>query len=80
MRTSSKYAINTLSSRTAALMAGNSVVAKPAEQTPLIATAAVRMLHEAGVPREAVHLVPAPGRSFGEVAFAHAALAGVAST
>ena len=35
---------------TAALMAGNAVVAKPAEQTPLIAAEAVRLLHEAGVP------------------------------
>jgi RHH-type transcriptional regulator, proline utilization regulon repressor / proline dehydrogenase / delta 1-pyrroline-5-carboxylate dehydrogenase len=65
---------------TAALAAGNTVVAKPAEPTPLIAARFVNLLHEAGVPREAVHLVPAPGRLFGEVAFAHAALAGVAMT
>jgi RHH-type proline utilization regulon transcriptional repressor/proline dehydrogenase/delta 1-pyrroline-5-carboxylate dehydrogenase len=65
---------------TAALAAGNTVVAKPAEPTPLIAARFVKLLHEAGVPREAVHLVPARGRLFGEVAFAHAALAGVAMT
>jgi RHH-type proline utilization regulon transcriptional repressor/proline dehydrogenase/delta 1-pyrroline-5-carboxylate dehydrogenase len=65
---------------TAALAAGNTVVAKPAEPTPLIAARFVKLLHEAGVPREAVHLMPAPGRHFGEVAFAHAALAGVAMT
>jgi RHH-type proline utilization regulon transcriptional repressor/proline dehydrogenase/delta 1-pyrroline-5-carboxylate dehydrogenase len=65
---------------TAALAAGNTVVAKPAEPTPLIAARFVRLLHEAGVPPQAVHLVPAPGRLFGEVAFAHAALAGVAMT
>jgi RHH-type proline utilization regulon transcriptional repressor/proline dehydrogenase/delta 1-pyrroline-5-carboxylate dehydrogenase len=65
---------------TAALAAGNTVVAKPAEPTPLIAARFVKLLHEAGIPREAVHLVPAPGRSFGEAAFAHAALAGVAMT
>jgi RHH-type proline utilization regulon transcriptional repressor/proline dehydrogenase/delta 1-pyrroline-5-carboxylate dehydrogenase len=65
---------------TAALAAGNTVVAKPAEPTPLIAARFVKLLHEAGVPREALHLVPAPGRHFGEVAFAHAALAGVAMT
>lgn len=47
---------------TAALMAGNSVVAKPAEQTPLIAALAVRILHEAGVPSSALHLVPGDGR------------------
>jgi RHH-type transcriptional regulator, proline utilization regulon repressor / proline dehydrogenase / delta 1-pyrroline-5-carboxylate dehydrogenase len=65
---------------TAALAAGNTVVAKPAEPTPLIAARFVRLLHEAGVPLQALHLVPAPGRIFGEIAFAHAALAGVAMT
>jgi RHH-type proline utilization regulon transcriptional repressor/proline dehydrogenase/delta 1-pyrroline-5-carboxylate dehydrogenase len=65
---------------TAALAAGNTVVAKPAEPTPLIAARFVKLLHEAGVPPAAVHLMPAPGRLFGEVAFAHAALAGVAMT
>jgi RHH-type transcriptional regulator, proline utilization regulon repressor / proline dehydrogenase / delta 1-pyrroline-5-carboxylate dehydrogenase len=65
---------------TAALAAGNTVVAKPAEPTPLIAARFVKLLHEAGVPPQAVHLVPAPGRLFGEVALAHDALAGVAMT
>jgi RHH-type transcriptional regulator, proline utilization regulon repressor / proline dehydrogenase / delta 1-pyrroline-5-carboxylate dehydrogenase len=65
---------------TAALAAGNAVVAKPAEPTPLIAARFVKLLHEAGVPPQVVHLTPAPGRVFGEVAFAHAALAGVAMT
>jgi RHH-type proline utilization regulon transcriptional repressor/proline dehydrogenase/delta 1-pyrroline-5-carboxylate dehydrogenase len=65
---------------TAALAAGNAVVAKPAEPTPLIAARFVRLLHEAGVPRQALHLVPARGRIFGEIAFAHEALAGVAMT
>jgi RHH-type proline utilization regulon transcriptional repressor/proline dehydrogenase/delta 1-pyrroline-5-carboxylate dehydrogenase len=65
---------------TAALGAGNSVVAKPAEPTPLIAARFIRLLHEAGVPPEALHLVPTPGRLFGEVALAHPALAGVAMT
>ncbi|RDI61977.1 bifunctional proline dehydrogenase/L-glutamate gamma-semialdehyde dehydrogenase PutA [Microvirga subterranea] len=46
----------------AALMAGNAVVAKPAEQTPLIADLAVRILHEAGVPKTALHLIPGDGR------------------
>ncbi len=64
----------------AALAAGNSVVAKPAEPTPLIAARFVRLLHEAGVPQENVQLVPARGRVFGEVAFAHPALSGVAMT
>ena len=65
---------------TAALAAGNTVVAKPAEPTPLIAARFVRLLHEAGVPPQALHLMPAPGRIFGEIAFAQAALAGVAMT
>src|SRR5262249_36106361 len=45
----------------AALAAGNSVVAKPAEQTPLTAAEAVRRLHAAGVPQTALHLVPGDG-------------------
>jgi RHH-type transcriptional regulator, proline utilization regulon repressor / proline dehydrogenase / delta 1-pyrroline-5-carboxylate dehydrogenase len=65
---------------TAALAAGNTVAAKPAEPTPLIAARFVRLLHEAGVPPQALHLVPTRGRLFGEIAFAQAALAGVAMT
>ncbi|HXI78441.1 MAG TPA: bifunctional proline dehydrogenase/L-glutamate gamma-semialdehyde dehydrogenase PutA [Steroidobacteraceae bacterium] len=65
---------------TAALAAGNAVVAKPAEPTPLIAARFIHLLHEAGVPPEVVHLAPAPGRLFGEIAFGHPALAGVAMT
>jgi RHH-type transcriptional regulator, proline utilization regulon repressor / proline dehydrogenase / delta 1-pyrroline-5-carboxylate dehydrogenase len=64
----------------AALAAGNAVVAKPAEPTPLIAQACVQILHESGVPADVLHMVPSPGRAFGEVAFAHSALAGVAMT
>ena len=45
----------------AALAAGNAVVAKPAEQTSLIAALAVALLHEAGVPATALHLVPGDG-------------------
>jgi RHH-type proline utilization regulon transcriptional repressor/proline dehydrogenase/delta 1-pyrroline-5-carboxylate dehydrogenase len=65
---------------TAALAAGNAVLAKPAKPTPLIARAFVRLLHEAGVPPQALHLTPAPGRLFGETALSHPALAGVAMT
>jgi len=64
----------------AALAAGNAVVAKPAEPTPLIAGACIDILHESGVPKDVLHCVPSPGRAFGEVAFAHGALAGVAMT
>ena len=45
----------------AALVAGNAVVAKPAEQTPLTAALAIALLHEAGVPRSALHFVPGDG-------------------
>ncbi len=46
----------------AALAAGNAVVAKPAEQTPLIAHLAVTLLHQAGVPASALQLLPGDGR------------------
>jgi RHH-type proline utilization regulon transcriptional repressor/proline dehydrogenase/delta 1-pyrroline-5-carboxylate dehydrogenase len=63
----------------AALAAGNSVVAKPAEQTPLVAFEAVRLLHEAGVPHQALHLVPGAG-DIGARLVSHPAVAGVAFT
>ncbi len=46
----------------AALATGNAVLAKPAEQTPLIAHRAVQLLHQAGVPRTALQLLPGDGR------------------
>lgn len=46
----------------AALAAGNAVLAKPAEQTPVIAHLAVSLLHAAGVPAEVLHLLPGDGR------------------
>ena len=46
----------------AALTAGNAVVAKPAEQTPLVAAETVRLLHRAGVPASALQLVIGDGR------------------
>jgi RHH-type proline utilization regulon transcriptional repressor/proline dehydrogenase/delta 1-pyrroline-5-carboxylate dehydrogenase len=64
---------------TAALMAGNAVVAKPAEQTPLIAAEAIRLLHEAGVPASALHLVPGDG-NIGAASAAHPDIAGVVFT
>jgi len=64
----------------AALMAGNAVIAKPAPATPLIAHAMTRLLHQAGVPVNTLHLTPADGPAFGHVAFRHPALAGVAFT
>jgi RHH-type transcriptional regulator, proline utilization regulon repressor / proline dehydrogenase / delta 1-pyrroline-5-carboxylate dehydrogenase len=64
---------------TAALMAGNAVVAKPAEQTPLIAAEAIRLLHEAGMPGSALHLVPGDGH-IGAALVAHPDVAGVVFT
>ena len=49
----------------AALAAGNVVLAKPAEQTPLIAWRATQLLHEAGIPRSALQLLPGPGNIVG---------------
>ncbi|HET9903683.1 MAG TPA: bifunctional proline dehydrogenase/L-glutamate gamma-semialdehyde dehydrogenase PutA [Xanthobacteraceae bacterium] len=63
----------------AALLAGNSVVAKPAEQTPLVAAEAIRLLHGAGVPQAALHLVPGNG-TVGAALVADPRTAGVAFT
>jgi RHH-type proline utilization regulon transcriptional repressor/proline dehydrogenase/delta 1-pyrroline-5-carboxylate dehydrogenase len=64
---------------TAALISGNAVVAKPAEQTPLIAAEVIALLHEAGVPASALHLVPGDGR-VGAALTAHPDVAGVVFT
>ncbi|CCE07476.1 Bifunctional putA protein: proline dehydrogenase (N-terminal); delta-1-pyrroline-5-carboxylate dehydrogenase (C-terminal) [Bradyrhizobium sp. STM 3843] len=63
----------------AALMAGNTVVAKPAEQTPLIAAETVRIMHEAGVAPGALQLVPSDG-AIGAHLVAHSAISGVVFT
>jgi RHH-type transcriptional regulator, proline utilization regulon repressor / proline dehydrogenase / delta 1-pyrroline-5-carboxylate dehydrogenase len=64
---------------TAALVAGNAVVAKPAEQTPLIAALAVELLHAAGVPPTVLHLVPGDG-AIGAALVADPRVGGVAFT
>ena len=63
----------------AALIAGNAVVAKPAEQTALVAGEAVRLLHAAGVPATVLHLVPGDG-DIGRRLVEHPAVAGVVFT
>ncbi|MCA3644403.1 MAG: bifunctional proline dehydrogenase/L-glutamate gamma-semialdehyde dehydrogenase PutA [Methylobacterium sp.] len=63
----------------AALAAGNTVVAKPAEQTPLIGMLAVELLHEAGIPKDALHLVLGDG-AIGAALVEHPAIAGVVFT
>ncbi|MBV2360047.1 bifunctional proline dehydrogenase/L-glutamate gamma-semialdehyde dehydrogenase PutA [Thalassococcus sp. CAU 1522] len=63
----------------AALAAGNAVLAKPAEQTPLIAHRAVELLHQAGVPATALHLLPGAG-DVGAALTANPGIDGVAFT
>ncbi|WP_127072432.1 trifunctional transcriptional regulator/proline dehydrogenase/L-glutamate gamma-semialdehyde dehydrogenase [Pelagibacterium lentulum] len=63
----------------AALVAGNCVIAKPAEETPLIAQAAVALFHEAGVPTDVLQLMPGDGK-VGAALVAHPAVSGVMFT
>jgi RHH-type proline utilization regulon transcriptional repressor/proline dehydrogenase/delta 1-pyrroline-5-carboxylate dehydrogenase len=64
----------------AALVTGNAVIAKPAEQTPLIAFRAVEMLREAGVPEDVIQLLPGDGPSVGAPLTADPRIAGVCFT
>ena len=64
---------------TAALAAGNAVIAKPAEQTPLVAFEAIKLLHEAGVPQDVVLYVPGDG-AVGAALTSHARIDGVSFT
>ncbi|MDN5924880.1 MAG: bifunctional proline dehydrogenase/L-glutamate gamma-semialdehyde dehydrogenase PutA, partial [Xanthomonadales bacterium] len=64
----------------AALAAGNAVIAKPAEQTTLIAYAMIKLLHDAGVPVEVLQFVPGDGASVGAALTSDARVAGVAFT
>lgn len=63
----------------AGLMAGNTVVAKPAEQTPLIAAEIIKLLHEVGIPASALHLVQGDGK-VGAALVDHPNVAGVVFT
>ena len=64
----------------AALAAGNAVIAKPAEQTPIVAFRAVELLLEAGVPADVLHFLPGDGAVIGGRAVADSRIAGVAFT
>jgi RHH-type proline utilization regulon transcriptional repressor/proline dehydrogenase/delta 1-pyrroline-5-carboxylate dehydrogenase len=64
----------------AALVAGNSVAAKPAEQTPAVAARMVALLHEAGVPRDALQLLHGPGETVGAALVADPRTSGVCFT
>ncbi len=63
-----------------ALAAGNAVIAKPAEQTPLIAARATALLHEAGIPRAVLQFLPGDGANVGAPLTEAAAIAGVVFT
>lgn len=64
----------------AALAAGNSVIAKPAEQTNLIGHAAVKLLHEAGIPEAVLQFLPGDGATVGAALTNDPRVAGVAFT
>ncbi|HKX07122.1 MAG TPA: bifunctional proline dehydrogenase/L-glutamate gamma-semialdehyde dehydrogenase PutA [Stellaceae bacterium] len=64
----------------AALVAGNAVIAKPAEQTPMVGAAAVRLMHQAGVPVDALHLLPGDGATVGARLTGDPRVAGIAFT
>jgi RHH-type proline utilization regulon transcriptional repressor/proline dehydrogenase/delta 1-pyrroline-5-carboxylate dehydrogenase len=63
----------------AALAAGNAAIAKPAEQTPLIGALAIELMHQAGISKEIVQLLPGDGK-VGAALTAHPLIAGVAFT
>jgi RHH-type proline utilization regulon transcriptional repressor/proline dehydrogenase/delta 1-pyrroline-5-carboxylate dehydrogenase len=64
----------------AALATGNTVLAKPAEQTPGVAQAAVHILHAAGVPADALQLLHGTGETVGAALVAQPGVAGVVFT
>lgn len=64
----------------AALAAGNTVIAKPAEQTPLVAFLAVQLLHRAGIPLPALQFLPGPGATIGAALAADFRIRGVLFT
>lgn len=64
----------------AALASGNAVLAKPAEQTPLIAHRAVQLLLQAGIPKDVLHFLPGDGAGIGGRAVADPRVSGVAFT
>lgn len=64
----------------AALVTGNAVLAKPAEQTPYVAQQAVALLHAAGIPPAALQLLHGPGETIGAALVAYPGVAGVVFT
>ncbi len=64
----------------AALVAGNTVLAKAAEQTSLVGFRAIELMHQAGVPQDVLHYVPGSGSLIGRVLLSDPRVAGVAFT
>jgi RHH-type proline utilization regulon transcriptional repressor/proline dehydrogenase/delta 1-pyrroline-5-carboxylate dehydrogenase len=62
------------------LAAGNAVVAKPAEQSPLVAARAVRLMHQAGIPPDVLHLLPGRGETVGAALVQDPRISGVVFT
>jgi len=64
----------------APLAAGNAVIAKPAGQTPLVASLAITLMHQAGIPKDVVQIAPGSGSVVGGALTAHPLIAGVVFT
>ncbi|MCV6610442.1 MAG: bifunctional proline dehydrogenase/L-glutamate gamma-semialdehyde dehydrogenase PutA [Amphritea sp.] len=64
----------------AALAAGNAVLAKPADQTPLVAARAIQLMHEAGIPADVIQLLPGSGVEVGAPLTSDSRIAGVCFT
>lgn len=64
----------------AALVTGNVVLAKPAEQTPLIASKAISLMHQTGIPDDVLQLLPGDGPTIGEALVSDARIGGVCFT
>jgi len=65
---------------TAALVSGNTVIAKPAKQTSLVAMRCIQLLHQAGIPEDVLHFLPGDGAYVGRYLLADPRLSGVAFT
>jgi len=64
----------------AALVCGNTVIAKPADQTPLVASFVIKLLHKAGIPKDALHLLPGRGSAIGPLLTSDNRISGVMFT
>ncbi|WFW29748.1 MAG: bifunctional proline dehydrogenase/L-glutamate gamma-semialdehyde dehydrogenase PutA [Wolbachia endosymbiont of Menacanthus eurysternus] len=64
----------------AALVAGNSVLAKPAEQTPIVAYKVIEILHEAGIPKDVLHFIPGDGCRLGKILISDDRVSGIVFT